>query len=78
MGGIQDKGYTPISQAEIETILDKLQELLNAHENCLTDNGVKMAEFFYTSFGDLKDYVLKGIYRGGFGILVYAWYPYEC
>ena len=32
-----------------------------------------MGEFVYTSFGDLKDDVLKEILWGGFGILVYAW-----
>ena len=77
MGGIQDTGYTPISQAEIETILNKIQELLSTHDNYLTGDGIKMEEFSYTYFGDLKDDVLKGISQGGFGILVYAWYLCE-
>ena len=36
MGRSQEKGYTPIIHAEMETILNKLQERLSAHENCLT------------------------------------------
>ena len=34
MGGSQDKGEPPISHTEIETILNSLQECLNAHDNC--------------------------------------------
>ena len=33
-----------------------------------------MGEFAYTSFGDLKDDVLKEMPWGGFGIFVDAWY----
>ena len=33
-----------------------------------------MGEFAYTYFSDLKDYVLKEMHQGGFGIFVDAWY----
>ena len=32
-----------------------------------------MGEFVYTSFGDLKDAVLKEMPQGGFGIFVNTW-----
>ena len=41
MGVSQYKGYLPRIHAEIETILNKIQEHLNAHDNCLTGDGVK-------------------------------------
>ena len=73
MGVSQENGESPRSHAEIETIIKDLQEQLNAHENRLTGKGVITGEFSYTSFGDLKDDVLKEIPRGSFGIFVDAW-----
>ena len=72
MGGSQDKGEPPISHAEVDTIVNNLQECLNAHDSRITGNGVRMGEFAYTSFGDLKDDVLKEMPWGGFGIFLYA------
>ena len=59
MGGIKDKEETPRSHAEMETILNKLQELLNTHEKRLTGDGFEIEEFIYAYFGYLKDDVLK-------------------
>ena len=71
---IQVKWEPPRSHSEIETILNNLQELLNAHDNRITGEGFRMGEFAYASFGDLKDDVLKEIPQGGFGLFVDAWY----
>ena len=54
----------------METILNNLQERLNAHNNRLTGDGFKMLEFAYTSFGDLNNDALKEISRGVFGLFV--------
>ena len=75
MGGSQDKGESPRSHTEIENILNNYQERLSAHDNRHNGNGFKMGEFAYTSFGYLKDDVLKEIPWGGFGIFVDAWSP---
>ena len=61
MGGSQDKGEPPRIHTEIETILKNLQESINAHDNRITDEGVRMGEFSYASFGDLKYDVLRKI-----------------
>ena len=74
MGGIQDKGEATIFNAEIDTIINDLQERLKAHDNRLTGKGFKMGEFVYMSFEDLKDEFLKEMPWGGFGIFVDAWY----
>ena len=58
MGGSQDKVEAKIINALIETIFNDLQERLKTHDNRLTGKGVKMVEFNYASFGDLKDEVL--------------------
>ena len=73
MEGNQDKGESPISNAEMETIVNNLQEHLNSHDNQITCERVRMVEFAYAYFGDLKDDVLKEIPQGGFGIFVNAW-----
>ena len=57
----------------MDTILNNLQERLNAIENRVTGEGVSIGEFAYTSFGDLKDAVLKEMPRGCFGVFVDAW-----
>ena len=49
----------PRIHAEIETIINDLQERFKAHDKCLVYQGVKMGEFSYASFGDLKDELLK-------------------
>ena len=59
MVGIKYKGEYPRIHAEIETIINNLQECLNEHDNHLTGGGIKMVEFSYTYFGDLKDDVMK-------------------
>ena len=59
MEGSQDKGEFPRIHAEIETILNNIQERLNAHDNRITGEGVRMEEFSYAYFGDLNDDVLK-------------------
>ena len=73
MEGSQDKGEPPRSHAEIQTILNNLQECLNSHDNRITGEGVRMGEFAYTSFGDLKYDALKEIPWIFFGIFVYDW-----
>ena len=55
----QDKGYTPRSHAEIETILDKPKELLNSYDNSFFGGWVKIGDFAYAYLGDLKYDVLK-------------------
>ena len=77
MEGSQYKGKSPRSHAEIETILNNLQESLNAHDNHITGDGVIMGEFDYTYLGDLKYDVLREMPQGGFGIFVDAWSPCE-
>ena len=57
----------------METILNNLQEILNAHDNRITGEGVIMRVFAYASVGDLKDEVLKETPRRGFGLFVDAW-----
>ena len=57
---------------KIETILKNLQERLNAHDNRIIREGVRMGEFAYISFGNLKDGILKGIPQGGFELFVDA------
>ena len=42
MLGSQDKVEFPRSHAEIDTILNNLQERPSAHDNQLTGDGVKM------------------------------------
>ena len=74
MGGSQDKGEATIFNAEIDTIINDLQEGLKAHDNRLTGKRFKMGEFVYTPFGDLKDKFLKEMPWGGFGIFVDVWY----
>ena len=74
MGVIQDKVESPRSHAEIENILNNLQERLNTHDNRITGDGFRMGEFSYASFGYLKDGVLKEMPRGGFGLFMDAWY----
>ena len=74
MGGIQDKVESPRSHAEIENILNNLQERLNTHDNRITGDGFRMGEFSYASFGYLKDGVLKEMPRGGFVLFMDAWY----
>ena len=61
MEGSQYKREPSSSHAEIETILKNLQESINAHDNRITDEGVRMGEFSYASFGDLKYDVLRKI-----------------
>ena len=73
MGGIQDKGEYRISHAEIEIILNNLQERLNAHDNFITGEGVRMGKFAYAYLGYLKDGVLKELTWVGFGLFVDAW-----
>ena len=73
MGGSQGKGESPTNHAEIESIRNNLQELLNSHDNHISGEGVRMGEFAYEYFGYFKDDVLKEIPRGGFSILVDAW-----
>ena len=72
MKGILDKGEFPISHAEINTILNNLQEHLNSHDNHITGEGFRMGEFAYTYFDDLEDDVLKEMPQGGFRIFVDA------
>ena len=48
---------------------------LNAHDNLITSERVRMGEFSYAYFGDLKDYILKEMPWGGFGLFVDAWSP---
>ena len=73
MEGRQDKGESPRSHAEIETILKNLQERLNSHDNRITGEGVRMGQFVYTSFVDFKGDVQKELPLGGLGIFVDAW-----
>ena len=61
----------------METILNNLQEILNAHDNLITGEGVIMEEFAYASLGYLKDDALKEMSWGGFWIFVDAWSPCE-
>ena len=59
----------------METVLNNLQERLNAHDDCITGEGVRTGEFSYAYFCDLKDNFLKEIPQGGVGgIFVDAWY----
>ena len=73
MEGRQDKGESPRSHAEIETILNNLQERLNAHDNRIAGEGVRMGKFAYTYFVGFKGDVLKEMPQGGLGIFVDAW-----
>ena len=57
----------------METILNKLQERLNGHNNLITGNGVRMVDFAYVYYVYLKDDVLKEMPRRGFGLFVHAW-----
>ena len=57
--GSQYKWESSISYTEIETFLNNIQERLNAHDNRITGEGVRMEEFSYAYFGDLNDDVLK-------------------
>ena len=59
MGGSQDKVGSPRSHAEIENILNNLQERLIAYGKCITGDGFIMGEFAYAYFGGLKDAFLK-------------------
>ena len=77
MGRSQHKGEFQIIQTEIETIINNLEERLNAHDNRITRDGFKMGEFAYASFGDLKDGVLKEMPWGSFGLFVDDWSLYE-
>ena len=45
MGVSQDKGEPPRSYVEIETVINKLQERINAHDNRITDDEVRMGDF---------------------------------
>ena len=58
----------------MESILNNIQECINAHDNCITGEGLRMGEFTYASFDDLKDEVLKEIPWGGLGVFLDAWY----
>ena len=55
MEGSQDKGELPRIHAEIKTILNNIQERINAHDNRITGERVRMGECAYASFRDLKD-----------------------
>ena len=52
MGGIQFKGESPKNHAEIDTILNNLQERINEPDNCITGEGVIIGEFSYAYLGD--------------------------
>ena len=41
----QDKGEYPIIHAKMETILNNIKERLNANDNRITGEGVRMGEF---------------------------------